>query len=283
MLVDSAATVMESCANVMPANRKVPAWIRWTARCGFVAEGAMYLLLGGFALVAATFPRERPQGYIGAMHRLAELPLGGVMLVALLAGLVAFAAWKLIQAAFDPEHRGVRFCVKRLLARLGYLGSAVIQGALIGGAAWRLFMVRGGTNRGLTTAQWITWAMQQPFGRWAVATIGIGIAVFGLFQIYRVATVNIGERIGLSGRERHHLLVAISLFGVVTRGVVFGLIGVMLVFTAWRLHAERAQGLVAAMYALKEQADGSWLLGVVAFGLMAYGVFQFAKARYRHI
>ncbi|MBB6186121.1 DUF1206 domain-containing protein [Rhodanobacter sp. MP7CTX1] len=243
----------------------------------------MYFLLGGFALVAATFPREQPQGYIGAMHRLAELPLGGVMLVALLAGLVAFSAWKLIQAAFDPEHGGVRFCLKRLLARLGYLGSAVIQSALIGGAAWRLFMARGDTNRGRTTAQWITWAMQQPFGRWAVASIGIGIAVFGLFQIYRAATVSIGKRIGLSGGERHQLLVAVSLFGVLTRGVVFGLIGVLLVFTAWRFRAERAQGLVAALYALREQSDGPWLLGVVAFGLMAYGVFQFAKARYRLI
>jgi hypothetical protein len=283
MLVDSSAAVRESCADDMSANRNISPWIRWTARCGFVAEGAMYLLLGGFALLAAIFSRQRPQGYLGAMHRLAQLPLGGVMLVALLAGLTAFAAWKLIQAAFDPEHRDTRFRVKRLLTRLSYLGSALIQSVLIGGAAWRLFMARGAANRGRTTAQWITWAMQQPLGRWAVAIIGVGIAVFGLFQIYRAATVSIGKRIGLSGQERHHLIVAISLFGVLTRGMVFGLIGVLLGYTAWRFHAERAQGLVAAMYALRQQVYGSWLLGVVAFGLMAYGVFQFAKARYRSI
>jgi Domain of Unknown Function (DUF1206) len=243
----------------------------------------MYLLLGGFALVAATFPHQRPQGYLGAMHRLAELPLGGIMLVALLVGLAEFAAWKLMQAAFDPEHRGTRLSGKRVVARLGYLCSAVFQSALIGGATWQLFLARGTTNRGRTTAQWITWAMQQPLGRWAVAFIGIGIAVFGFFQIYRAVTVSIGRCVGLSGQERHRLLVAISMFGVLTRGVVFGLIGVLLSFTAWRFHAERAQGLVAALYALREQVDGSWLLGVVALGLMAYGVFQFAKARYCHI
>lgn len=270
----------EPCSGGTFVSRDVSPWIHWMARCGFVAEGAMYFLLGGFALVAATFPRERPQGYLGAMHRLTELPLGGVMLAALLAGLAAFAAWKLIQAVFDPEHQGARFCVRRLLARLGYLGSAVVQSALIGGAVWRLLVARGATNRGVTTSQWITWAMQQPLGRWAVAIIGIGIAVFGFFQIYRAVTVSISKRIGLSGEERHHLLVAISLFGVLTRGVVFGLTGVLLDFTAWHFHAERAQGLVAALDALREQADGSWLLGVVALGLMAYGVFQFAKARY---
>ena len=242
----------------------------------------MYFLLGGFALIAATFPQQRPQGYQGAMHRLAELPLGGVMLVALLAGLAAFAAWKLIQAVFDPEHRGERFCLRQLLVRLGYLCSAVIQSALIGGAIWWLLVARGATNRGLTTAQWITWAMQQPLGRWGVAITGIGIAVFGFFQIYRAATESLCARIGLSG-QRHHVLLAISMFGVLIRGVVFGLIGVLLGFTAWRFHAERAQGLVAALEALREQVDGSWLLGVVALGLMAYGVFQFAKARYRPI
>jgi hypothetical protein len=266
----------------MSANRNVPPWIYWVARCGFVAEGAMYLLLGGFALAAATFPHQRPQGYLGAMHRLAELPLGGAMLVALLVGLAAFAAWKLIQAAFDPEHRGAPFSGKRLLARLGYLCSAVIQIVLIGGATWQLLLTRGATNRERTTAQWITWAMQQPLGRWAVASIGIGIAVFGLFQIYRAVAVRIGRRIGWDGQDWHHLLVAISLFGVLTRGIVFTLIGVLLSFTAWRSHAERAQGLVAALYALREQVDGSWLLGVVALGLMAYGVFQFAKARHCH-
>jgi len=264
----------------MSADRKVSLWMRWTARCGFVAEGAMYLLLGGFALIAAFFSRQRPQGYLGAMDRLAELPLGGFMLVALLAGLAAFVAWKLIEATFDPEYRSTRHCVNRLLARLGYLGSALIQSVLIGGAAWHLFAARGTPDRGLTTAQWITWAMEQPLGRWAVAIVGVGIAVFGFFQIYRAATADIGMRIGLS--ERHRLIFTVSVFGVLTRGVVFVLIGALLDYTAWRFHAGRAQGLVSALYAVRRQAYGSWLLGILALGLMAYGLFQFAKARYRH-
>jgi Domain of Unknown Function (DUF1206) len=283
MLVGSSAPVRESRADGMSANRNVPPWIYWVARCGFVAEGAMYFLLGGFALVAATFPHQRPQGYLGAMHRLAELPLGGVMLVALLAGLAAFAAWKLIQATFDPVCRDAPLSGKRLLVRLAYLCSAVIQIVLIGGATWQLLLAHGATNRGRTTEQWITWAMQQPRGRWLVAFIGIGIAVFGFFQIYRAVTARIGRRIDWNGQGRHHLIVAISLFGVMTRGIVFALIGVLLSFTAWRSHADRAQGLVSALYALREQVDGSWLLGVVALGLMAYGVFQFAKARYFHV
>jgi len=282
MPFNSSPAVKGPCVDDMAADRKVSPWMRWTARCGFVAEGAMYLLLGGFALIAAVFSRQRPQGYLGAMDRLAELPLGGFMLVALLTGLAAFVAWKLIEATFDPEYRSTRHCVSRLLARMGYLCSALIQSVLIGGAAWHLFAARGTTDRGLTTAQWITWAMQQPLGRWAVAIVGVGIAVFGLFQIYRAATVGIGMRIGLRDHKQHHLIVSVSLFGVLTRGVVLVLIGALLDYTAWRFHAGRAQGLVSALYAVRRQAYGSWLLGVLALGLMAYGLFQFAKARYRH-
>jgi len=267
----------------LSAELEVSPWVHWMARCGFVAEGVVYLLLGGFALIAATFPGQRPQGFLGAMNGLAKVPLGGVMLVALLSGLAAFVAWKLIQAGFDPEHRQARYSVKRWLARLGCLCSAVINSVLIGGAAWRLLIVRGAADHDRTTAQWTSWAMQQPLGRWVVAIIGAGIAVFGLFQIYRVVTLGIGKRIGLTSRERHHLIVAISLFGVLTRGMVFGLIGILLGNAAWRFQAGRTQGLVAALYALRRQNYGSWLLGAVAFGLMAYGVFQFAKARYRHI
>jgi hypothetical protein len=283
MPFDSFPAVKGPCADEVSAERKVSPWMRWTARCGFVAEGAMYLLLGGFALIAAVSSRQRPQGYLGAMDRLAELPLGGFMLVALLTGLAAFVAWKLIQATFDPEYRGTRHGVNRLLARLGSLCSALIQSVLIGGAAWRLFAARGMSDRGLTMAQWITWAMRQPLGRWVVAIIGVGIALFGLFQLYCAATEDIGMSIGLSEREQHRLIVTVSLFGVLTRGMVFVLIGALLDYTAWRFHAGRAQGLAAALYAVRRQADGSWLLGVVAFGLMAYGLFQFAKARYCHI
>lgn len=91
------------------------------------------------------------------------------------------------------------------------------------------------------------------------------------------------KHIGLADHKRHHLIVAISLFGEPTRGTIFGLMRVLLSYAAWRFHARGEEGLVAVLYALRRQAYGSWLLGVVAFGLMAYGIFQFAKARYRNI
>ncbi len=37
------------------------------------------------------------------------------------------------------------------------------------------------------------------------------------------------------------------------------------------------------MQALLQQPLGSWILGVVAFGLVAYGLFMIAVTRYRRI
>jgi len=43
------------------------------------------------------------------------------------------------------------------------------------------------------------------------------------------------------------------------------------------------RGLDGALQALAEQPYGPWLLGIVALGLVAYGVHMGVQARYRRI
>lgn len=258
-------------------------WERWTARYGFVAEGLVYVLIGGLALVAAFDPRVRPQGASGALDMLARAPLGNVMLVALVGGLVAFAAWKLIQAAFDPEYRHQRHDLRRAARRVGCLFSAVIYGVLACGAGWRLFALHHtrAADSGRAQAQWTQWAMQQPSGRWAVAAVGIGIATFGLFQLRRAVRAGFGERIGPAHIRRRRAIIVIGRIGVFARGAVFALIGVLLVYAAWSHDAKNAHGIAGALNTLEHQAFGPWLLAATATGLIAYGVLQFARARFR--
>jgi hypothetical protein len=47
--------------------------------------------------------------------------------------------------------------------------------------------------------------------------------------------------------------------------------------------AAEAQGLQGALVTLREAAYGRYLLGLVALGLIAYGITQLVKARYRVI
>jgi len=257
--------------------------LRWVARCGLVAEGVIYLLIGGLALVAAFEPGKRPSGSNGALAKLANAPLGLAMLSLLAVGLASFVLWQLVQTIFDPEHRRDRWHAKRVAMRLGYLLNATLYSVLVGDAAWHLFSFGDAGSNARVRAHLTAQVMQLPFARWAVSAIGVGIAVFGIFQFYLAAMRNLA----ICGVQTHPkmrgIIVALRVLGLLARGVVFGLIGVILVYAAWRHDTANTTGIAGALAALKRQAYGSWLLGVVSIGLIANGIFQIAMAWYRQI
>ena len=67
------------------------------------------------------------------------------------------------------------------------------------------------------------------------------------------------------------------------RGVVFGLIGFFLARAAYQYDPKEAVGLDGALSKLLQQHYGSALLGAVAAGLIAFGLYCLAEARYREV
>jgi hypothetical protein len=67
------------------------------------------------------------------------------------------------------------------------------------------------------------------------------------------------------------------------RGIVFGVVGSFVVRAALNHDSSQARGLGGALDSLHQQAYGRWLLGLVATGLIAYGLFELVLARYRRI
>ncbi|WP_396019823.1 MULTISPECIES: DUF1206 domain-containing protein [Nostocaceae] len=45
----------------------------------------------------------------------------------------------------------------------------------------------------------------------------------------------------------------------------------------------QARGLGGALTSLAQQPFVPWILGIVALGLIAYGIYSVIEARYRHI
>lgn len=74
---------------------------------------------------------------------------------------------------------------------------------------------------------------------------------------------------------------AIGKFGIAARAVVFGMIGVLFVRAGWTFDPTKAGGIQKSLRALAQQPMGEILLKVVALGLMAFGIFQIATARFR--
>ena len=81
---------------------------RWALRLGtvgLVGRGLVLALVGVFLLTAGVQadPREA-RGLDAALHELAQQPHGRVLLAVAAAGLLAYAAWSFVEAAFHRHH-----------------------------------------------------------------------------------------------------------------------------------------------------------------------------------
>jgi hypothetical protein len=76
---------------------------------------------------------------------------------------------------------------------------------------------------------------------------------------------------------------ALGIGGHVARAIVFALIGVFLLRAGWQYDPDEAIGLDEALQKLAGESYGGLLLGAVALGLAAYGLFCLVQARYRDV
>jgi hypothetical protein len=153
-------------------------------------------------------------------------------------------------------------------------------------AAQMIFGSSNGTNQGdAAPKEWTAKLLEQPFGQWLVAAVGIGFVIFALSQIYKAYSTKFRDKLKTEEMSQRieNFAVRTGQVGLTARGIVFGIIGIFLALAALHSNAGEARGLSGALQALEEQSYGQWLLGIVALGLVAYGFYMFVQARYRRI
>jgi hypothetical protein len=256
----------------------------WLGRCGFAAKGVVYVLIGVAAARAALGTGDQTIDSHGALGRIMEMPFGTWLLGAVALGLLGYTVWRVVQALMDTEHKGTD--LKGLWARGSYLLSAAIYATLTL-AAVRLVIDAGaesGNSEG-AAQDWTARLLEQPFGPWLVALVGIGLIASAAFQIIRGVTAEFRDRLQTSSMSAREQEVAVSAgrFGHLARGATFGVMGLFLVLAAFRQDPGEAKGLAGALNALAQQPYGPLLLAAVATGLALYGVYMFMEARYRRI
>jgi len=256
-------------------------WLALLARAGMVAQGTMYLLVGGLAIELALGLGGKTADQRGALHTLADEWYGLAALLALAVGFAGYALWRFAVAVLgekieSEEDVGVG---KRLL----YVARAVLYASLCYSALALALSHGGGTSNkeDKATATVFDW----PAGRWPVGAAGLAIVGYGLWNGYRALSRNFEKDLKveqMSGGERR-LVCAVGRAGFAARGVVFTLIGIFVVKAALEYDPKEPVGLDGALQRLSEQPYGSALLGTVAAGLIAFGVFSLARARYREV
>ena len=133
--------------------------------------------------------------------------------------------------------------------------------------------------------EWTAKLMSQPFGRWLVAAVGIGVIIGGLQQIRRGWTEKFRKELRLQEMDETERKLAINSgkLGLIARGVVFLVTGWFLIQAALRFDPSEARGLGGALAAMAAQPHGTLILALVAIGLIAFGAYSLLLARYGRI
>lgn len=251
------------------------------ARLGFVSKGVVYTIVGVLAILAATGSGGSTTDREGALRTIFNQPFGRTMLVIAGIGLFGYALWRLIQALFDPEHN--KHDAKGFLRRIGRFASGTAHGALGFAAVQMAFGWGGGNDE--SADDWSVWLMAKPLGIWLVGILGLIVIAVGLWQLYRAWTTKLGKHLafGQMSAAVQRGVIAFGRAGYAARGVIFCITGGFFIVAAYHHNPNEAKGFSQAMQHLSSVSYGRWLMGAVAIGLIAYGLFQFVEARYRRI
>ncbi len=73
-------------------------------------------------------------------------------------------------------------------------------------------------------------------------------------------------------------VVVLGVVGTTARGLVFGLVGVLLIRAAVDFDSHKARGLDGALRSLANTDAGPWLLYAAAAGLLVFGIYAMVEA-----
>jgi Domain of Unknown Function (DUF1206) len=251
---------------------------QWLARLGLTARGVLYILIGVVAILVASGQRSHEADQSGALQLLASQPYGLVALWLLFIGFTGYALWRLSEAAFGVTGEGngagprLKSLVRAVLyAIFGYLTLKVITGKKASQASQQKDM----------TAT----IMHHTGGQWLVGIVGVAVVIAGLTLVWEgirrkfMKYLRTGE---MSPRTRR-AVERLGMIGTTARGLVFALAGVLVIDAAVEFKPSKAGGVDKALLTLRNQPFGEFLLILAAIGLIAFGVYGLAEARWRRI
>ncbi len=256
-------------------------WMERLARLGYATEGVVYTIIGLLAAGVALGTEGRTTGQRGALGIVAGSPFGGVLVGLIAVGFLGYALWRSVQAIADPDREGTD--MKALGKRLGYGASALVYAGLAFSGAG--LVLGTASDGGGSPDDWTALLLSWPLGQVLVVGVGTAVVGVGLHELYQAYKAEFLEylKLGEMGEKVRTWTERWGRLGIAARGIVFGVVGTFLIRAALEYDPQEARGLGGALQTLAQQPFGSWLLGAVALGLVAYGLFMLSVARYRRI
>lgn len=246
------------------------------ARAGFVVSGIVHLIIGYIAIRLALGGAAGTADQSGAMTELAAKP-GGI--AALWVGVVAFAImglWRLAEAALGSSSRPDADSKKsEVIDRLKALSLAVVYFAF----AFSAFgFARGSGKSSSGQSAGITARLMQTTAGTIVLLAGaLVIIAVGGYHVYKGVSRSFLD--DLEGTTSP-LVRRLGMVGYIAKGLAIAAIGLLVILAVIQSEPGKATGLDGAFKTLGAQPYGAALLIAAGVGIITYGLYSFAMARY---
>lgn len=245
---------------------------RRTARVGFVVLGLIHVVIGSIALSIA-FGGSGDADQDGAMERIRDNPIGGLLLLSVAIGLLALAAWQIASAFLAADPAETKKWGRRV--KLGGIAGAYLVVAVLA-----LIYALGGRAESEDASRTLSEiVLSAPGGVALLVILGLSVVGVGLGFIGSGITRSFEKLIDLPTGAGRAGIVTLGVVGYIGKGIAVAVTGVLFVVAAVTQDPEKAAGLDAALHSLLALPLGGLVLGAVGVGFAVYGVFCIARAR----
>lgn len=256
-------------------------WITPLLRIGWLAKGAVYILMG---LTTLTIGRQEPTADDaspeGALAQIEGSPAGPVLLAVLGIGLVLYLVWRLISVVLVKGHD-----VRDWLDRIGFTASAAFYGVLAY-TAIRSTIVRDQPEDSNTVEDLSKTMLESGTGRWVLLLAGAVAFTVGVYfvleQGLRRSFLKDLHFEGASIVERR-VVSWTGIVGWIGRGVVTSLVGFFVLRAAWQVDHDDARGFDRSLREVATTSLGRVVVFGVGVALIVYGMFCVASLRHRKL
>jgi hypothetical protein len=265
-------------------------WAERLARLGFAARGAVYVVVGLIALqIAREGGRsEEEASRDGAVQEIASRSFGTALLWVLAGGLAGYVLWRLSEAFWGKRDEADD--KKRTAKRIGSAAKGLLYaGFLVSTVRFLLGdpSAQGGSGGGNSEQESSATAraLELPAGQLLVGAVGVAIVGSGAYLLYRGIAQKFEKH--LDGAQMGHttekVVGVVGTIGMASRGVVFALAGLLVIKAAVSFDPDEARGVDGTLHLIAQQTYGQVLLSLAAFGVMCFGLYSLAEARYRQL
>jgi len=249
------------------------------ARLGFLAKGLVYALIGLLAIQVAFGDSERTDQK-GALQTIADKPGGAIVLWLMVIGFVAYAVWRFSEAAWGRREETDE--KKRTAKRIGSAINGLVY-LFFGVLAFKT--ATGSSSSSSASSDVTAKVLEWPGGQALVFIAGLVVIAIAVALTIRGLKTDFEKHLntGQMSRTTFTAVRRLGQVGYVCRGAVFALIGILVCKAAMDHQPGKAQGFDVALKSLAGAPGGQLMLVVAGLGLICFGAYCWAEARYRRL